>query len=329
MSLAERWTKGEPSLAYRFKRVMLVREWQWWQSPPRLRLYVAAVIAAMLAVIGVAGAFTEWHAAELEFFALLLCCGMISVACTPRVMYAYPGVTRDFSTVWVIPIAVLLPPVYAAIAPIPFFAVLQFYVHRGVLHRRVFTAASVSLPYAAVSVLFRWFPHSFAGPHPGTGVHALTWVLALAACEALAGRGQHFLIVWAVRISGAKVRLRDTELNLQALETDFLKLDLGVLITLAVALSPALVVAVLPLLFLVRRFLEHPVLVAQSRVDSKTGLLNVSTWETEAEAELARSARTGTPAALALVDIDHFKLVNDTPRAPGGGPGPQGPGRGA
>jgi diguanylate cyclase (GGDEF)-like protein len=56
----------------------------------------------------------------------------------------------------------------------------------------------------------------------------------------------------------------------------------------------------------------HPHLVAQSRVDAKTGLLNVSTWEKEAGSELSRSIRMGSPMALALVDIDHFKRVNDT-----------------
>jgi diguanylate cyclase (GGDEF)-like protein len=63
---------------------------------------------------------------------------------------------------------------------------------------------------------------------------------------------------------------------------------------------------------LVRRFLVFPLLVAQSRVDSKTGLLNVSTWEAEAEVELSRARRTQSPLAMALVDIDHFKAVNDT-----------------
>ena len=38
----------------------------------------------------------------------------------------------------------------------------------------------------------------------------------------------------------------------------------------------------------------------------------MSTWETEAETEISRSIRTRSPVALALVDIDHFKLVNDT-----------------
>jgi len=263
-------------------------------------------------VIGIEARFTNWTFSDAVKFLLLMSCGMISTASTPRVLYAHPGVVRDFSTVWVIPVAILLPPVYAALVPIPIIAILQTFVHRGVLYRRVFTAASFSLTYTAVSVVFRWFPPSFAGSHIGTGWHVLTWALAVAACEALAGRGQHYLVGGAVKIANPKVRIMPIDLSPQALESDFLKMDLGVLITLSVVLSPALIVVAIPLVFLVRRFLEHPVLVAQSRIDAKTGLLNVSTWESEAEAELSRAVRTRNRVAMALVDIDHFKVVNDT-----------------
>jgi diguanylate cyclase (GGDEF)-like protein len=56
----------------------------------------------------------------------------------------------------------------------------------------------------------------------------------------------------------------------------------------------------------------HSQLVAEARVDSKTGLLNAATWERESTAEINRAMRTHSPLAVALLDIDHFKAVNDT-----------------
>jgi diguanylate cyclase (GGDEF)-like protein len=300
------------SLTSHLMKVMAVREWRWWQLPLMLRLYVAALPVVALTVIGIAAANTAWRAPELEKFLLLMCCGAISVASTPRIMYAVPGVTRDFTTVWVLPAAILLPPFYAAVIAFVIFAILRLCVHRGVLHRMVFTASSVCVSYAAASLVFRWLPNSIAGAFVGTGFHAFTWALGVAACYIIGGRLQHFLVVGAVKLSDPKVRIWQMEWNREAMQELFVEIDLGVLITLAVGVSPALVVIALPSVLLVRRFLVHPLLMAQSRIDSKTGLLNVSTWEREAESELSRSIRTRNPVALALVDIDHFKKVNDT-----------------
>jgi diguanylate cyclase (GGDEF)-like protein len=162
------------------------------------------------------------------------------------------------------------------------------------------------------SVAFRWFPASFAGGTVGSGLHAFTWVIAVTTCYVMASRVQHFMIVGAVKLSNPKVRIWKMEWNRDALHGLFVEIDLAVLITLAVGISPTLVVLALPTVLLVRRFLVHPLLIAQSRSDSKTGLLNVSTWEAEAESEISRSVRTRNPVSLCLVDIDHFKLVNDT-----------------
>jgi diguanylate cyclase (GGDEF)-like protein len=277
-----------------------------------LRLYVAAIPIGALVVVGFAAANTDWRSAELEKFLLLVCCSAISVASTPRIMYAVPGVTRDFTTVWMLPAAILLPPVYACVIAFVISAIMWLCVHRGILHRMVFSASSVCISYAAVSVVFRWLPNSIAGPTVGTGFHAFTWSRGVAACYILGGRLQHFMVVGAVKLTDPKVRVWQMELNREALQELFVEIDLGVLITLAVGVSPALVVIALPTVLLVRRFLVHPLLMAQSRIDSKTGLLNVSTWESEAESELSRAVRNRNALAIALVDIDHFKLVNDT-----------------
>jgi diguanylate cyclase (GGDEF)-like protein len=291
---------------------MAVRDWAWWGLEPALRCYVATIPAAAAVVILFTASQTSWHTDDLAKFLLLVCCGMISVASTPRIMYDFPGLTRDFTPIWVLPIAILLPPFYAAITPIFFNITLKLFVHRGVLHRAVFSAAAQSLGYAAASAVFRGFPASIAGGHVGTGSHALYWCLAVAAAEIVGSRGHSLLIIGAIKMSAPQVRVWAMEWDRDALQALFVEIDLGVLITLAVALSPSLVVLALPTVLLVRRFLIHPILEAQSRVDAKTGLLNVSTWEKEAETELSRAVRTHSPLALALVDIDHFKQVNDT-----------------
>jgi diguanylate cyclase (GGDEF)-like protein len=301
------------SLTSRLKRGVLVQNWLWWRLPLLLRIYVGAMPVAAVAVIGVAAAHTDWRLSDLAKFFILVTCGMISVASTPRIMYTVGGgVTRDFSSIWVLPTAILLPPVYAGLVAVPIVGALHIFVHRGVPHRMVFTAAGLSLSSIAASLAFRAFPLSFAGTAVGSGFHAFTWCLAVAACEILGGRVQHFMIVAAVKLTNPKIRLFMAEFNRNNLQALFVEIDLGVLITLSVALSPALIVIALPSVLLVRRFLIFPILEAQSRIDAKTGLLNVSTWEAEAESELSRAVRTRNPMALALVDIDHFKLVNDT-----------------
>jgi diguanylate cyclase (GGDEF)-like protein len=300
------------SVTRRVLASLAVRNWAWWQTPWRLRLYVGLIPLLALALTCYAAAETTWHDSDAARFALLLGCGMVSVAATPPTAYIPGGMTRDFLTVWVLPVAILLPPVYAMLTPVPLQILTQLRVHRGVVYRRVFTVTAMAITYGAASLVFRAFPASFAGSSIGTGTHALTFTVAVAVCEIIGGRGHQLLIVGGIKLTDPTVRIADLELNREALQGDFAEFDLGVLITVVVAVNAALAVFAVPTVLLVRRFMMHAQLLAQSRVDTKTGLLNASTWEREASVEIARAVRTGSPLALALVDIDHFKLVNDT-----------------
>ncbi len=49
----------------------------------------------------------------------------------------------------------------------------------------------------------------------------------------------------------------------------------------------------------------------ESRTDPLTGLANRRVLEERTEVEVARSARTGQPVTVAMVDLDHFKAYND------------------
>ena len=300
------------SVTRRPLRYAVVRDWAWWQLPVVLRSYVGAVPVVALVMIAYATSQTTWTAPDLVKFLLLLVCGMVSVAATPRVAYLKAGVTRDFLTAWVLPVAILLPPVYAMLTPIPLQVLTQWRVHKGVVYRRVFTAGAISLTYGAASLLFRQFPASFAGGTIGSGRHAITWVLAVAVCELVGGFGHKFLIMGAIKLSDPAVPLAELALNREALQADFAEFDLSVLITVVVAVTPVLAIAAVPTVLLARRFIMHAQLLAASRIDTKTGLLNASTWEREAEVEITRAVRMRIPLAVALVDIDHFKVVNDT-----------------
>ena len=84
------------------------------------------------------------------------------------------------------------------------------------------------------------------------------------------------------------------------------------LIALSAGLTPALVLVGLPPVLLLQRGAMYAQLHAAARTDAKTGLISAVTWEREAAAELAVARRVGEPAAVLLLDIDHFKRVNDT-----------------
>jgi diguanylate cyclase (GGDEF)-like protein len=56
---------------------------------------------------------------------------------------------------------------------------------------------------------------------------------------------------------------------------------------------------------------ERAKLAEQALTDSLTGLANSRALHTRLEAELARAGRRGSPLSVAVIDVDHFKEIND------------------
>ena len=70
----------------------------------RCASYVGAVVLAATVAAVVAAARRRPGTPRMRgSSSLLLGCGLISVAATPRVVYRQGGMTRDFLTVWVLP----------------------------------------------------------------------------------------------------------------------------------------------------------------------------------------------------------------------------------
>src|SRR5450755_4315071 len=117
--------------------VLAVRSWLVWANPRRLAVFIVSVTLLDAAAIGVSAQATAWRPSQLALFGLLLAGSLATVERTRRAG-ENAGVIKDVYGVWELPIAILLPPVYALIAPIPRVAMMQW---RGVsipTHRRVF-----------------------------------------------------------------------------------------------------------------------------------------------------------------------------------------------
>ncbi|MFD9894418.1 diguanylate cyclase [Amycolatopsis sp. NPDC059027] len=89
-------------------------------------------------------------------------------------------------------------------------------------------------------------------------------------------------------------------------------LCLGALNALTLATMPWLVVLVLPPLLILQRTVLVKQLEAAANRDEKTGLLNISGWRVLAERALATAAQRRRRFGLLMIDLDHFKRVNDT-----------------
>ena len=285
--------------------------WQVGELPGWLVAFITAVIGADLIAIGTCAPGTRFRGADLERAAVLLACNLLTVELTHRAGEP-AGLVKDVHAMWELPLALLLPPLYGLLVPIPRMILVQWRVRATLVYRRAFTAAAVGLSYGAASAVFHGVEPVIAGSVPDARARVLAWALAAAACGVLKSAVNKVLVMTAVKGADPAASVRAQLFAREPLFHDAAELSVGIMVARVATDSPFLALAALPLVALLHRSFRHAQLVDASRIDAKTGLLNAGTWLREARLETARAARTRTPLAVAIADIDHFKNVNDT-----------------
>jgi diguanylate cyclase (GGDEF)-like protein len=288
-----------------------VSRWPLWGLPRWLQVTVIGVVAAYLCAIAVALPLTSFRAGQLRLFVVLMMCGAIVVELT-RHMGEAGRIDRDVYAIWDLPAAVLLPPLYVLLVPIPRMVLTQWRIRRALLHRRAYSVAAIGLAYAAASLAF----HAVSpvlGPGAGTtaGGPSALWTLLAVGCGVLRLIVNYGLILMAVKGAAPETRLLPEIVGAEALYGTVAELSLGTLSAFTAVHSVLATLLAVPLVVSLQRSVRHAQMVGETLVDGKTGLLNDKTWRRLAAVQVARAARTRAPVAVGILDIDHFKDVND------------------
>jgi diguanylate cyclase (GGDEF)-like protein len=282
------------------------QRWPLWQLPRQLLATVLSVEVVALVLL-VAGLLKGRLPTEPELWAGAALC-VLGLAYSEMAI----GVERerrrlggashvDLSSVWTFAAALVLPGAHAALAA----AVIMLHLWARAwrewvpLHRQLFSVATVVLACIAVGALL----DSVAVTR-----QELWLVLVAMALFVVVNSGLIAAVV-AVSLPGAGPATLFGPRDENLLELGML--CMGALTAIAIALNPVLLMlTLLPLYVVLRAVLVRP-LEAAASTDGKTGLLNAATWVAEAERVLAGTDCTERAGGVLILDLDHFKAVND------------------
>ncbi|MGH8891116.1 MAG: diguanylate cyclase [Acidothermaceae bacterium] len=289
------------------------RTWVLLTLPPRARWLIGVVDALFVAAIFDGIVTTSWRASDLLTFGVLISCGMVSIEVSLRLVWRGPRPGRavnDLLAVWTIPVVLLLPPLYAVLAAVPLSVLGQYRVTKRPPVKLLFSISAAGLANFVAATL-RTSVMGDARPD----LHALVGtpgaVALVISCVVVRYFVNMSMVAEIVAMTTPAARVRDSFTDLDAWGAIAAEGCTCVLVAMACTASPfAVLFAVAPVLVLQRTLLLAEFREA-ARTDSKTSLANASYWREVADRALSRARGGREPLAVLLVDIDHFKAVND------------------
>ncbi|MPY79298.1 MAG: diguanylate cyclase [Actinophytocola sp.] len=292
-----------------------VQNWSLWQEKPRVIAYCA--LAEILAVFLTVTLLLQSPVAgsDLLIFLALLGLGVLQAELgrqVERLRRRVSGVAHiNMTSVWIFAGVLVLPPAMTAILT------ATLYLHLGVrswyrlqktpVWRTTNNAAVLVLTsFASYGVLAMFGVHGMGGAielgWAGAGVVGVTMLAHFVANALLVIPARNTIARTVKGLFGGPM---DNMLELATL-------CLGALNALTLAIMPGLTVLVLPPLLILHRGVLVKQLEAAATTDAKTGVLNTAGWHNRAEVALARAQQQSRTFGTLMIDLDHFKRINDT-----------------
>lgn len=291
------------------------RAWQLWTIPRRGAVFAIVVELCVATFAAIRLATDHASGSDIARAALLagICVGYAElgdrVERIRRFLYAGTQQVRanPIST-WALAAALLLPPGLAAAVITIVYAHILYVGHRHHSvrpYKQVFSCAANVAGALAATAPRTWISHFTVLDGGAAAAGAILTALALYTGVSLA------LTIVATRLFNPAASWRTVLPSHGDLAFEGATLLLGVGTAELVLHLPWLT----PTMAVVVAILHRSAMVAQleaaARTDGKTGLLNATAWHERAEQHLTRAHRLGQPVAVLVLDMDHFKSLND------------------
>jgi diguanylate cyclase (GGDEF)-like protein len=286
-----------------------------WTVPPGALALILGVemVAVTVTAVSVSASFGDCLTvpATAKLMALLL----LSIAyseITYRMqrmrLYLGGAVMIGLHSVWAFAGVLILPICYSAALVCGLFLVAAMRRRQQAFgYRFTYTGATVVIATLAAKVVATAIQPRVAELPPG----ALT-AAAITTAAVVFFMVNATLVIAAVYLSSDSRSLTELLPAKEELGLEAATLVLGVM-TAQLSLRLAwLMPTVLLLLLLLQRSSLVSQLEIAAATDSKTGLLNAAAWQELSQRGLLHAQREGAPCAVLLMDMDHFKRVNDT-----------------
>lgn len=296
--------------------------WALWQAPRRVVVFVLTVNVVAVVSSTVTGLVFSIDGNDLVPFALLALCAWLAIEFTRHIERKREHARSnsvayiDTNTVWSFAAVIILPPALASTIVV-FTHVLSWsrikpHARQHIVHRWIFSCATVLCgTQVAVWVLASGMS-SYPGAPAASSLAGLADLGIVIAAGLLRWGMNAGLVMAAIALTDPSLRVGELFANYSEYFLEAGAAGLGLVAAVVVAANPF----VLPGIVIAMVALHRSILVNQyrlaSRTDAKTGLASVGRWHEFAQQALARAGERSAPMGLLILDLDHFKSINDT-----------------